>query len=1031
MRVIRTWLALGAICCSNAAFGQATLAPAPTVLTTAESVQRLSREEGQRYPPVRLRGIVSFSHQAGRTIFVQDETGGIFCDPRTTSPLPETGRRVEIVGVASDGAFLPFVIAQEVKDLGPGTLPPARPVRAAQLVKGAYDADFIRFSGYVAEAVLRTNISEPRLNLRLASSGPDMDVRVFGVRDLQVDQLPGAFVEVDGVFAPTVANQKLTQATIWAGRPEMFRVITNAADVVAGLAISPIKALLASDPNSEPGLVRIRGVVNMAAHDDFWLGDGNNGIDVWAHKGPRINRGEIVDLVGFVRVTGQERTLSLTHVLSRCKGSPHAGTPVTARDLVDTRRYGEVVRIEGEFLHRVPDKIGDILVMRAGDLGFEARVSYPAGPEIATLAGGSRLQISGILRVLPPEQGAQQPPRILVPAANGIRVVDPAPWPMRHTLLVVTSLALALSLGLGALALAHLRLRISQKGRAAAEAKLHKLNLELEERIRSRTTELETANARLAVDIANREQAETALKESEERLRTVVETLQEMVWVGEPGNPRPLYVSPVFEKIWGRPVREVMENPAAAMETVHPEDRARFSEVLRRQAAGEQTSIEYRICRPDGTVRWIWDQGFPVKDAQGEVVRVHGIASDVTERRLLEQQLRQAQKMEAIGTLAGGIAHDFNNILGAILGNAELAMMDLERNHPAAEALAEIKQAGNRAKSLVLQILAFSRQQPSQRRVIPLGPVVEEVVSLLRATLPAGVQLVRTIQPDAPTVLADATQIHQVLLNLCTNSWHALNDHHGRIEVELKRVEVDAVEAGTLPGLRPGGFACLSVRDNGQGMHPTTLQRIFEPFFTTKDLGKGTGLGLPVVHGILQAHDGAIRVTSQLGQGALFQLFFPAMAPEPDVEAPSHDEAPRGRGQRILYLDDEGPLVVIATRMFERLGYRVEGYTRPAEALHAFKAQPDEFDVVITDLHMPGVSGFDIAEELKKVRPDIHVILSSGHLTEDLVERARRCGIRHVLRKPNSIQELSQSVHQLLREVAAPDGLAVVGEQQP
>jgi CheY-like chemotaxis protein len=372
--------------------------------------------------------------------------------------------------------------------------------------------------------------------------------------------------------------------------------------------------------------------------------------------------------------------------------------------------------------------------------------------------------------------------------------------------------------------------------------------------------------------------------------------------------------------------------------------------------------------------------------------------------------------MEALGTLAGGIAHDFNNILGAIIGNVELARQDVGATHPAMQSLDEIRKASHRAKDLVQRILTFASQHQEPQSVIRLRPVVEEAVTFLRATLPAGVEVAATFDPDAPTVLADSTQIHQVLINLCTNAWQAMNGHAGRIDIRLDSITLDAEAARADANLQPGHFARLCVTDTGTGMDAATLERIFEPFFTTKPVGQGTGLGLSVVHGIVKAHDGAITVTSQPGEGTTFSLYF-AAAEAPERRAAPEDVTPTllpaPGGHNVLYLDDEESLVFLVTRMLERLGYRVSGYTRAEEALAAVRADPGQFDLVVTDLNMPGMSGLDVARELARLRPDLPVVLASGYITEELRAQAPQAGVRQLIYKPSTVEELCAAVQRL------------------
>ncbi len=396
---------------------------------------------------------------------------------------------------------------------------------------------------------------------------------------------------------------------------------------------------------------------------------------------------------------------------------------------------------------------------------------------------------------------------------------------------------------------------------------------------------------------------------------------------------------------------------------------------------------------------------------------VHCYAGDVTERRQMEAQLRQAQKMEAIGTLAGGIAHDFNNILGAIIGNAELASMDVSPGHPIAENLVEIRNASARAKDLVRQILAFSRQEAEAKSLMNLRSAIEEGMRLLRATLPTSVGLDFQHAPDVPAVLANPTKFQQVLLNLCTNAWHAMEDQPGRISLVLDRVLVGADMARAHADLSSGLYARLVVKDDGKGMDAAMLERIFDPFFTTKETGKGTGLGLSVVHSIMKNHQGAILVASQPGQGTTFEVYFPAAQAQPcSSESPTsiHAPSPRGEGQRILCLDDELSMLTVTTRILEREGYRAVGFTVVAEALAALRAEPSAYDLMITDYNMPGTSGVQVVREARRLCSDLPVILTSGFITDELREEAGAAGVGHILGKPFELDEFAMVIHRLV-----------------
>jgi nitrogen-specific signal transduction histidine kinase/CheY-like chemotaxis protein len=392
---------------------------------------------------------------------------------------------------------------------------------------------------------------------------------------------------------------------------------------------------------------------------------------------------------------------------------------------------------------------------------------------------------------------------------------------------------------------------------------------------------------------------------------------------------------------------------------------------------------------------------------------------DITERKQLEAQVRQKHKMEAIGTLAGGIAHEFNNMLGAILGFTELTLDEVPRASTASQHLQEVLTAGKRAKNLVQQILAFSRQREPTREPVELRLLVAEVLSLLRPSLPTTVE----IRPHLPremhtTVLADVTQMHQVVMNLCTNAEQAMRETGGVLEVGLDTTYADASFAQQHPEVTPGPYVRLTVRDTGHGMPPEVLERIFEPFFTTKEVGKGTGIGLAVVHGIVTNHGGAITVDSQPGRGTTFTVYLPQVAGHAAAEEPAEAARPRAQ-KRILFVDDETALVRWGQAVLGRLGYEVVGCTSSEDAFNAFQAAPHRFDLVITDQTMPHMTGEQLAEACWRVCPDIPVILCTGYSHVIDAQQAAAQGIRTFLMKPLMSQDLDRAIKDVFAQCTA------------
>ena len=415
----------------------------------------------------------------------------------------------------------------------------------------------------------------------------------------------------------------------------------------------------------------------------------------------------------------------------------------------------------------------------------------------------------------------------------------------------------------------------------------------------------------------------------------------------------------------------------------------------------------------------------PHEPDAAEIAQVAGaaqVAAIVIERRLTDDALRESQKMESLGTLAGGIAHDFNNILGAILGNLDLMQRESALAPAATARLQQINLSAQRARTLVQQILAFGRRQPQALRDQPLQPLVEESLALLRASLPAGVQLRAVLAGEALAVRADATQVQQVLMNLCSNAWHALPPEGGTIEVGFDAAPPAADRAGPPAALlRPDGAVHLWVRDSGSGMDEATRERIFEPFFTTKPVGHGTGLGLAVVHGIVSEHRGAIAVDTAPGRGSTFHVWLPrAQQPEqsPAEAAMSRLPAPAGAAgaavRRILCVDDDDVMRLAEEGVLQALGYVVTGFAGAAEALDAVRTAPQAFDLVVADYNMPGLSGLELARELAALRPDLPVIISTGYITDQLRTQAAALGVRELVRKENTVEELGAAVGRVL-----------------
>jgi len=526
-------------------------------------------------------------------------------------------------------------------------------------------------------------------------------------------------------------------------------------------------------------------------------------------------------------------------------------------------------------------------------------------------------------------------------------------------------------------------------------------------------------------DVTDLKRTEAALREAESRYRLLVESISDVIWVLDLESGRFRYVSPSVERLRGYTAEEVMAQELLATLTAESAARVRTSiaerlvEVKRGVRRVYLDEVE-QPCKDGSTV--VTETTTRVEtDEAGKLVG-YGITRNITERRAaekerraLQEQLFQAQKMDSLGTLAGGIAHDFNNLLGVIQSGVELVMLDCDMVDSQVAVnmrsdLERVLRAGRRATGLVQQILSFGRKSNAEKQPLLLRTVVNEACKFLRSTLPTTIELEQRFSTRGPTV-ANATQIHQVLVNLLANANLAMPDG-GKIEVVLDEVTATPALRARHPNLAQDRLLRLSVRDTGCGIEPEHLHRVFEPFFTTRAKGKGTGLGLSVVHGIVSGHGGVVEVSSTVGQGSTFEVYLPLV--ERANETPASDARPLPGTERILFVDDEEALVAVAARALGRLGYKVQGFVNAAEALTAFKANPDAFDIVVSDITMPALPGDALAIEVRKLRADIPIVLLTGMSDRVTPERAAEIGVNAYLHKPIGNVALTACLRRIL-----------------
>ncbi|HVO66677.1 MAG TPA: PAS domain S-box protein [Syntrophales bacterium] len=543
-----------------------------------------------------------------------------------------------------------------------------------------------------------------------------------------------------------------------------------------------------------------------------------------------------------------------------------------------------------------------------------------------------------------------------------------------------------------------------------------------EQELRAKHEELSAAYQQLAAydkELAKNykelSESQHALRKSEERYRNIFENAVMGIF-HTTREGRYLRANPAGAKMYGYESAEDMIQSVTDMAAkiyVDPEDRARFREIM--GSEGRVENFESEHYRKDGSKIWTVLNSRAVHDNSGRTLYYETTIEDISKRKLLETQLRQTQKMEAIGTLAGGIAHDFNNILSAIIGYTDMALTDHKMDARLRHYFEQVLKAGERARELVKQILTFSRRSEEKLYPLRISPIVKEVLKLLRAILPATTEIRQEIQCDPDVVRADPTHIHQIMMNLCTNATHAIGARKGKLTVRLMPVEIKAEDTLIHHGLIPGAHIRLTVSDTGHGISAGIMDMIFDPFFTTKKPGEGTGMGLSVVHGIVKSYGGAITVRSEVGKGTEFDVYLPLLMETDEWQKKTAVDI-EGGDECILFVDDEEALVSLGKDMLSSLGYKVTIRTSSVEALELFRNNPNSFDIVITDMTMPNMTGIELAQELLRIRPDTPVILCTGFSEAITPDRAKGLGIKDFVMKPVVKNQIASAVRKVLHE---------------
>lgn len=557
--------------------------------------------------------------------------------------------------------------------------------------------------------------------------------------------------------------------------------------------------------------------------------------------------------------------------------------------------------------------------------------------------------------------------------------------------------------------------------RRVIEEQLRTAQSDLEQRIANRTADLARANTRLQEEVQEHRRTEGARLSSEKRFNHLTDHLNQGVWFAQAQPPQVLYVNPAFERIWGLPAARFYENPKLWRDCVHPDDQRAVTEVYDAELTrptGRDVQLQYRIVRPDGKIRWIHDRMVIHRTATGEVDSLSGITEDITDARELEDQLRQAQKMEAVGRLAGGVAHDFNNVMTVILGYSAVLLQELSQNSSARYFVQEIQRAGERCAALTGQLLAFSRKQMLHPVTLDLHRVIRDLMALLKSLIGEHVMIVLQLDPSPRWVKADAVQLEQVLLNLAVNARDAM-PHGGTLTIDTCQVLPHEVWGPGHDSRTVRTYVRLRVHDTGTGIDPATKAKIFEPFFTTKPPGRGTGLGLSTVYGIVHQSGGTISVDSTVGQGTTMTVFLPEVVPPHIALPPAPVEPDHKTGTEIILLVEDEPSVRLLTQHILRThGYTVHEAEDAFQAMDLIRRNTLHIDLLITDLVMPGMNGKELAMRLRSHFADLKVLYMSGYSDNLPVTGSETQGPTAFLQKPFSPEDLIRLVREILHSVS-------------
>jgi|GEM_PF-3118089 len=944
-----------------------------SIVITAAAVRKLSAAEAERGLSVRLGAVVTFYDAQTDLLYVQDRTGGVLVrNPGATNLGLRFGQAVDVEGVTRRGTFGPVVAEPTIRVQGKGRMPTAVPLTAESLFSGTEEGNWVEIHGIVNS--LAFSAKQQWLELDVAVLGDSFKAHIPGFS--QSDPLPSwlvdARVRLRGV-AGTVFHQRRQTLGLDLFVPSMesIKVTRPAPRDPFALTTRPINRLLQWDTNTPPGhRVKVQGTVTLKWVDRYiYIQDGTGGIYVELVRPLTVEPGTVIEVAGFPKAGAN--SARLRQAVWRTEGilPPLTPTNVTVKDLRQGDLDSELVQVDATLHGYVRHGSADVLTLQAGQWSFEAhlKTNKTSQAALALLRPGSLVRVTGVCDVTSSDRHRHNVFRLLLGSAEDVTVLARPPW---WTVLRMLTVLIGVILG-GSLWLLLYSRRVTTLQRKYSQL---------------------FENASDLVCTLDLEGRFTALNKAAEKITGYAKA-----------------------DAYGRSLEDWIE----------PDQRASFRAWWCKLLAGQQIpNPEFNIVARDGEPIVLEFSGRLLL-RRGKPVAIEAIARDITARKqaveqqlMLERKLLDSQKLESLGVMAGGIAHDFNNLLTAILGNTGLAAASLPGDSPQRAYLANVEKTSRQAADLCKQLLAYSGKGRFVLQRIDLNVVIEEMQQLLRVSISKKAALETLLAEELPAIECDASQLRQVLMNLVINASEALEDRTGSI---LLRTGVEEIDGTPLPDasfatdLPAGDYVFLEVSDNGCGMDRETLSKIFDPFFTTKFVGRG--LGLAAVSGIVRAHSAALRITSEPGRGSLFRILFPSCgAPaDPLPELPNSSARWRGSGT-VLLADDEPAVLAVTGQMLKGLGFEVLPAADGQAAIAEFRDHLDEIVAVVLDLTMPHMSGEDTLLEIRRLRPDVPVLLVSGFSEQEVMTRFCVQAASDFLAKPFKIQELKEKMQAILAD---------------